>query len=47
MQEKIINSMDDSTLSPIDLITLMFERTDADGVLYIPSFIESGVWIEQ
>ncbi|MBR3969065.1 MAG: hypothetical protein IKJ93_05710 [Clostridia bacterium] len=40
MDEKIINSMDDERISPFDLITLMFERTDEDGVLYVPSFSE-------
>ena len=34
MEEKIV-SMDDADLTPADFITLMFERTDEDGVLYI------------
>lgn len=38
MEEKIIDSMSDSTLTPADFITLMFERTDEDGVLYIPGW---------
>jgi hypothetical protein len=38
MEEKIIDSMSDSTLTPADFITLMFERTDEDGILYIPGW---------
>lgn len=38
MEEKIINSMDDINLTPTDFITLMFERTDEDGYLYIPGW---------
>lgn len=38
MDDKIINSMDDTNLTPIDFITLMFERTDEDGYLYIPGW---------
>lgn len=38
MEEKVINSMDADMLSPFDLITLMFERTDEDGIVYIPAF---------
>ena len=41
MVEKIINSMDDINLTPTDFITLMFERTDEDGVLYIPGWLYS------
>ena len=37
--EKMINSMDEIT-NPYDLIDLMFERTDEDGILYIPAFNE-------
>ena len=37
MEEKIV-SMDDANLTPADFITLMFERTDEDGVLYIPGW---------
>lgn len=36
MEEKIIDSMSEENLSPADFITLMFERTDEDGILYIP-----------
>lgn len=38
MEEMIISSMDDAALTPSDFITLMFERTDEDGLLFIPSF---------
>ena len=36
MEKEIYDSMGDSNLSPADFITLMFERTDEDGILYIP-----------
>lgn len=38
MEEKMIDSMDDEALTPADYITLMFERTDEDGILYIPGW---------
>lgn len=38
MEEKIIDSMNELTLTPADFITLMFERTDEDGILYIPGW---------
>ncbi len=41
MEEKIINSMDETMLDPTQFITLMFERTDEDGILYTPAFEEN------
>lgn len=38
MVEKNIDSMNDVALSPTDLITLMFERTNEDGILYTPAY---------
>lgn len=38
MEEKIIDSMRETMLTPTDFITLMFERTDEDGILYIPGW---------
>lgn len=38
MEEKIIDSMSETSLAPADFITLMFERTDEDGILYIPGW---------
>ena len=38
MEEKIIDSMSETNLTPTDFITLMFERTDEDGILYIPGW---------
>ena len=38
MEEKIIDSMTEEMLTPADFITLMFERTDEDGILYIPGW---------
>ena len=38
MEKEIYDSMSDSNLSPADFITLMFERTDEDGILYIPGW---------
>lgn len=38
MEKEIYDSMNDYNLSPIDFITLMFERTDEDGILYIPGW---------
>ena len=38
MEEKIIDSMSETALAPADFITLMFERTDEDGILYIPGW---------
>ncbi len=38
MKEKIIDSMCDFNLSPLDFLPLMFERTDEDGTLYIPGW---------
>ncbi len=47
MEEKIIDSMSESTLAPADFITLMFERTDEDGILYIPGWHYDGPgWME-
>lgn len=36
--EEIIDSMSEFTLTPSDFITIMFERTDEDGILYIPGW---------
>ena len=36
MKKEIYDSMTDEKLSPFDFITLMFERTDEDGILYVP-----------
>jgi len=36
--EQIYDSMCDKNLTPVDFITLMFERTDVDGILYIPGW---------
>lgn len=38
MEEKTIDSMSETFLTPTDFITLMFERTDEDGILYIPGW---------
>ena len=38
MEERIPHSMSDLTLTAANFITLMFERTDEDGVLYIPGW---------
>lgn len=38
MEEKMIDSVDDLELTPADFITMMFERTDEDGILYIPGW---------
>lgn len=38
MAEQIYDSMNDYDLAPSDFITLMFERTDEDGILYIPGW---------
>ena len=38
MEEKIIDSMSETMLDPADYITLMFERTSEDGILYIPGW---------
>lgn len=38
MEEQIYDSMCDENLTPIDFITLMFDRTEEDGVLYIPGW---------
>lgn len=42
MKEKIIDSMCEIELTPADFITLMFERTDEQGVLYIPGWHYDG-----
>lgn len=42
MEEKIIDSMSETLLSPEDYITIMFERTDEDGILYIPGWHYDG-----
>lgn len=48
MEEKIIDSMSESKLTPADFITLMFERTDEDGILYIPGWHYDGPgWMEK
>ena len=36
MEEKIMNPMDDTELSPADYAALMLERTDENGLLSIP-----------
>ena len=47
MEEKVIDSMSETALTPADFITLMFERTDEDGVLYIPGWHYDGPgWME-
>ena len=38
MNNTTLDAMNDALLSPADFITLMFERTDEDGVLYIPGW---------
>ena len=38
MEQKIIDSMRDFEQHPAEFITLMFERTDEDGILYIPGW---------
>ncbi len=38
MEKQIKDPMDDYTLAPAELIALMFDRTDEDGILYIPEF---------
>ena len=38
MEEKIIDSMSETNLTPNEFISLMFERTDEDGILYIPGW---------
>lgn len=38
MEEEIYDSMNDYNLDPSDFITLMFERTDEDGILYLPGW---------
>ncbi len=38
MKKQIYDSMLDMQLTPVDFITLMFERTDEDGILYIPGW---------
>lgn len=38
MEEKIIDSMSEASLTPDNFIDLMFERTDEDGILYIPGW---------
>lgn len=38
MKENIVDSMSEISLTPADFITLMFERTDEDGILYIPGW---------
>ena len=47
MDREIYDSMKDYNLSPRDFITLMFERTDEDGVLYIPGWHYDGPGWEQ
>lgn len=42
MEERMINSMDNVNLTPADFISLMFERTDEDGYLYIPGWHYDG-----
>lgn len=44
MKKEFYDSMTDKKLSPFDFITLMFERTDEDGILYIPgwSYVRPG-----
>lgn len=42
MKENMIDSMSDATLAPADFITLMFERTDEGGILYIPGWHYDG-----
>ena len=37
MEKDIFDSMCNLELSPEDFITLMFERTDEDGILYVPA----------
>ena len=47
MEEKVIDSMSETALTPTDFITLMFERTDEDGLLYIPGWHYDGPgWME-
>lgn len=38
MEVQIYDSMSDINLAPADFITLMFDRTDEDGILYIPGW---------
>ena len=38
MDERFIDSMSETTVAPADFITMMFERTSEDGVLYIPGW---------
>lgn len=38
MGVQIYDSMSDINLAPADFITLMFDRTDEDGILYIPGW---------
>ncbi|MBR2406376.1 MAG: hypothetical protein IKB04_04980 [Clostridia bacterium] len=38
MNNTTLDAMNDALLSPADFITFMFERTDEDGVLYIPGW---------
>ena len=38
MKEKVMDSMSEFELTPADFISLMFERTDEDGILYIPGW---------
>ena len=42
MKENIVDSMSESSLTPAEFITLMFERTDEDGILYIPGWHYDG-----
>ncbi len=38
MEEKMIDVMNEDLFAPAEFITLLFERTDEDGVLYIPGW---------
>lgn len=38
MKQEIFDSMSDEQLNPIKYIAMMFERTDEDGILYIPGW---------
>ncbi len=42
MKKEIFDKMRDTELSPDEFITLMFERTSEDGVLYIPGWHRDG-----
>ena len=38
MENEVFDSMSEVMLTPADFITLMFERTNEDGILYIPGW---------